>query len=179
MKPRHALIGLLLLFAGLAIGYVLRSSSIADAGGPGTHPVGDSSLTLEESVRRLTQSAPGLGEFMVANQLHAAKLWFAAKNENWRLAKYELDELTEAMQAAEALHVTKNNVNITEVLTGVEKGMIPPLDAAIAGKDFDTFKHAYDQLLSACNGCHTASDHGFIKIVTPTTEPVSNQQWAP
>ena len=37
---------------------------------------------------------------MTTIQLHAGKLWFAAKAANWELAEYELDELKETILAA-------------------------------------------------------------------------------
>jgi hypothetical protein len=50
--------------------------------------------TLQDSVKQLQaelatakEMAPGLGEYMTTIQLHAGKLWFAAKAANWELAE--------------------------------------------------------------------------------------------
>jgi hypothetical protein len=166
-------------FAVIAIAFALHQTNDPKQGQPNAAALTDSVATLNANIRQLSLAVPGLGEYMTSVQLHVAKMWFAVQYKNWRLAKYELDELGEAMDAASALHVTKNNVNITEVLTGVKNGSIPPIDDAIAHGNNKAFIQAYDQLLTACNGCHTASDHGFIKIERPRSEPVSNQQWAP
>ena len=32
-------------------------------------------------------------------QIHHSKLWFAGKNQNWELAKFELDEISETIEA--------------------------------------------------------------------------------
>src|ERR1700746_2670892 len=40
---------------------------------------------------------PGLGEFMLAIQLHHAKLWFAGQNQNWPLADFEVHEILESL----------------------------------------------------------------------------------
>jgi hypothetical protein len=37
----------------------------------------------EAEVAKLKEAAPGLGEYMSTIQLHAGKLWFAAKASNW------------------------------------------------------------------------------------------------
>lgn len=37
------------------------------------------------------------------------------------------------------------------------------------------FQKAYDETLSACNGCHTESGHRFIRIVRPSAPPFTNQ----
>jgi hypothetical protein len=34
---------------------------------------------------------PGFGEFMGGIQAHYSKLWFAGKNENWKLAEFEFN----------------------------------------------------------------------------------------
>lgn len=40
---------------------------------------------------------PGLGEFMSGIQVHHAKLYFAGKNQNWKLADFEMGEIKEAV----------------------------------------------------------------------------------
>src|ERR1700743_1773713 len=40
---------------------------------------------------------PGLGEFMSGIQVHHAKLWFAGSAGNWKLADFEVGEITEAL----------------------------------------------------------------------------------
>jgi hypothetical protein len=121
--------------------------------------------------------APGLGEYMTTIQLHAAKLWFAAKVANWELAAYELHELEETMEAVTKLNVEKNGVKISSVMDAVLKTQIVQLEKSIKAKNQSDFHKSYDETLSACNGCHTESGHRFIQIVRPTAPPVTNQKW--
>jgi heme exporter protein D len=121
--------------------------------------------------------APGLGEYMTTIQLHAGKLWFAAKVSNWELAQYELDELKETMEAAMALNAEKNGVKISSVLDSVLQTQVAELDQSIKSKSSTEFQKSYDEALSACNGCHTEAGYKFIHIVRPTAPPVTNQSW--
>jgi hypothetical protein len=114
---------------------------------------------------------------MTTMQLHMGKLWFAGKADNWDLAGYELDELRETMDAAQNLHSTKNGVDISKVLAAVAQSQISQLATSIEKKNRSHFTHAYDEALSACNGCHEESGHRFIKITRPTAPPVTNQKW--
>ncbi len=41
---------------------------------------------------------PGLGEFMMGIQVHHAKIWFAGKNQNWKLADFEIGEIKETLE---------------------------------------------------------------------------------
>jgi hypothetical protein len=141
-------------------------------------------VALQDSLKR-TQSdlasikelAPGLGEYMTTIQLHAGKLWFAAKAANWQLAQYELDELKETMEAAKGLNAEKNGVKISNVLDSVLQTQVVELDKSIKSKSPAHFQKSYDDALSACNGCHTETGHKFIQIIRPSAPPVTNQRW--
>jgi hypothetical protein len=105
------------------------------------------------------------------------KLWFAGKASNWELARYELDELKETIDAAESLHAVKNEVNVSNVLDSVVQTQIAQVAESIERKNQADFQKAYDGTRSACNGCHESSGHKFIQIVRPATPPVTNQRW--
>jgi hypothetical protein len=131
----------------------------------------------EAELATLKETAPGLGEYMTTIQLHAGKLWFAAKALNWELAEYELDELKETMEAAKGLNAEKNGVKISGVLDSVLQTQVAELDKSIKNKNQTQFQKSYDETLSACNGCHTEAGYKFIHIVRPTAPAVTNQKW--
>jgi hypothetical protein len=141
-------------------------------------------VALQDSLKRVQadlaaakESVPGLGEYMTTIQLHAGKLWFAAKASNWELAQYELDELKETMEAAKGLNAEKNGVKISGVLDSVLQTQVAQLAESIKRRSPAEFQKSYDETLSACNGCHTEAGYKFIHIVRPTASPVSNQRW--
>jgi uncharacterized phage infection (PIP) family protein YhgE len=145
----------------------------------------DRALTaLQESLKHVQaglatakESVPGLGEYMTTIQLHAGKLWFAAKASNWELAAYELHEMEETMEAAKRLNAEKNGVKISNVLDAVLQTQVAQLAQSIKRKSQTEFQKSYDETLSACNGCHTESGHKFIQVVRPTAPPITNQKW--
>jgi Skp family chaperone for outer membrane proteins len=139
---------------------------------------------LQESLKRAQADVatakdltPGLGEYMTTIQLHAGKLWFAAKAFNWELAQYELDELKETMEAAKGLNAEKNGVKISGVLDSVLQTQVAQLAETIKQKNQQEFQKSYEETLSACNGCHTEAGYKFIHIVRPNAPPVTNQRW--
>lgn len=127
----------------------------------------------------LKQLVPGLAEYMIIMQLHASKLWFAAKASNWELAAYQVHELEETMEAAKALDAEENGVKISEVLDAVLQTQVAELAKAVERKNQTEFQKAYDETVSACNGCHTEAGRRFIQIIRPTAPPVTNQRWEP
>jgi hypothetical protein len=141
-------------------------------------------VALDDSLKRVQadlaaakESVPGLGEYMTTIQLHAGKLWFAAKISNWELAQYELDELKETMEAAKGLNAEKNGVKISGVLDSVLQAQVAQLAESIKRKSSAEFQKSYDETLSACNGCHAEAGYKFIHIVRPSSPPVTNQRW--
>jgi hypothetical protein len=137
----------------------------------------DSLKRMQAELATAKELAPGLGEYMTTIQLHAGKLWFAAKAANWELAQYELDELKETMESAKALNAEKNGVKISNVLDSVLQTQVAQLAASIKRKSSADFQKSYEETLSACNGCHTEAGYKFIHIVRPSAPPITNQKW--
>jgi len=127
------------------------------------------------------ESHAGLGEIMLSVQIHHAKLWFAGKNQNWDLAKYELNELKECFEDVVAFYPTHKNV--PQPLSALVPTIITPslerVTKSIDTKDAVVFTSAFDGLNNSCNGCHEAANHGFNVIKTPDVPPVTNQVYTP
>jgi len=184
MKPAVYLTGGIVLCIGLILALFFRvvglESRVRSYGEPNTGGF----VALQDSLKRVQAElaaakdlAPGLGEYMTTIQLHAGKLWFAAKAGNWELAEYELGELKETMVAAKALNAEKNGIKISNVLDSVLQTQVAELDKSIKGKSQSKFQKSYAATLSACNGCHSEAGYKFIHIIRPSAPPVTNQQW--
>jgi len=184
MKSTAYLLGGLIICAILIVVLFFRVINLENRVRSLGEPNGAGIAALQESLKRVQadlatakELAPGLGEYMTTIQLHAGKLWFAVKATNWELAAYELHELEETMEAVKKLNVEKNGVKISNVMDAVLQTQIAQLEKSIKQKKQTEFQNAYDETLSACNGCHTESGHKFIQIVRPSGPPVTNQKW--
>jgi len=140
-------------------------------------PLRDSLARVQAELAIAKELAPGLGEYMTTIQLHAGKLWFAARASNWDLAEYEVDELKETMETAKALKAEKKGVQISNVLDSVLQTQVTQLAESIKRKSPAEFEKSYAETLSACNACHTEAGYKFIQIIRPTMPPVTNQKW--
>jgi len=184
MKARVFLSGVLVLFgiliAVLSFRVISLEGRLRDSGGAnggGINGLQESLKRVEADLVTVKDLAPGLGEYMTTIQLHAGKLWFAAKAANWELALYELHEMEETMEAVKKLNAEKNGVKISGVMDAVLRTQITQLEQTIKRKNSGEFHKAYDETLNACNGCHTESGHKFIQIIRPAVPPVTNQRW--
>lgn len=169
-------ITLLILVVGLYSMSVNSSSRITELSKINS-TLQDSVATLQATVNKLADQAPGLGEYMSTFQLHMGKLWYAGRASNWELANYELGELAETMQAAEALHAVKHNIHTSSILRSVQNTQLPLLRQALEKKNQRRFQAAYEQTLETCNTCHRSVGYGFIHITKPQGPPVTNQSW--
>jgi hypothetical protein len=123
--------------------------------------------------------APGLGEFMTATQLRHAKLWFAGKVNNWDLAAYEIDEITEGLEDAEKHFPTHDGIPVADMIKANIDPAVEELKKAVGAKSNTKFAVAFDNLTGACNTCHAAANKPFIRIQRPIASPLSNQNFAP
>jgi hypothetical protein len=140
---------------------VLALTSIAVAQSGSNDPVRDA-------------NAPRLGDIMTSVQLRHIKLWFAGKFLNWELAAFELRQIKAGLENAAALYPGIPVSNVTTMGAPLES-----VAAAIAAKDSRRFAKSFGELTAGCNGCHQGIGRGFVSIQLPTTQPFSNQSFAP
>lgn len=120
------------------------------------------SMTLEE----LAEIQPGLGTVMMEYSKRFWIMYYAAKNGNWELADYELEEMLEIQEVGET-----TRPNMAKALKGFEEAYLTPLKQAIENRDWDAFQQAYNNAIKGCNACHAGTGHPYIKYVLPDTPP--------
>jgi hypothetical protein len=116
---------------------------------------------------------PGLGEIMGGIQMHHAKLWYAAINDNWKLANYEIAEIKERIEEAEEIETNRPEMNTISMI-------YPAIDSVINSikqQSIVSFKNNYQLLTNTCNECHASNHFEFNVITIPTTPPVTNQEF--
>ncbi len=159
-----------ILFAGLILLSVLVFSSCKNNKEEKLQNEIDSLKTEPKNTYK-----PGLGEFMLAIQTHHAKLWFSGINENWALANFEVGEIKETFDnAIKYLPERIETKDIPMIYPALDS-----LESSIKNKDLNMFSNNFKILTQTCNECHKAVNFEFNVIKTPTSEPVSNQDFKP
>jgi hypothetical protein len=144
-------------------------------------PSGRSATAPSATPSAAAVEPPGLGELMTFNQMRHAKLWFAGEAGNWKLARYEVDELGEGFDDVVRYHPTHKDSPVP-IDSSVEKIIREPLaevGRAIAAQDRARFEKAFDAVTDGCNRCHQATNFGFNVVQRPTANPFSNQAFSP
>lgn len=142
----------------------------------------ENNLQLQSKIKSLEKDIedlkPGLGDIMSSIQTHHAKLYFAGKNENWDLAKFEYHEIEEGFEGAVKWHETIEDVpEPTSQLIKITDAGMHELESAIEKKSKDQFLLAHRSLTNACNACHSAAAHAFIVIQEPKSLTFTNQKF--
>jgi len=121
---------------------------------------------------------PGLGTVMMEYGNRLSRLWFAANADNWDMAKYQLDEMTEIQEVGE---ITRPNR--APGLKAFEDGYLKPIDAAIMAKDKAAFTKAFNAAVAGCNACHAAStgtnwnSYKYVEVQVPKIDPAAYVDW--
>lgn len=110
------------------------------------------------------------------------KLYYAGKQENWILARFQLNELRGAFTR---IGDTIPDYGFFPVDDAVEATMVEPMNAmqvAIDNADLAEFDRAYVSLTASCNACHDAMHFPFIVMKIPDANAASrfvNQDFSP
>jgi hypothetical protein len=157
---------------GLALALGLAGCGAPERPAPPTPPA---------STSRPATYAPGLGEIMTLQQMRHAKLWLAIEAKNWALAEYELDELQEGFADAVTFHPRHKDAPrpLGELVPETMDGPIKELRAALAARDLGRAERAHDAVTAGCNACHAAAGFSFNRVVRPSANAYSNQDFAP
>ena len=121
---------------------------------------------------------PSISDFMIDTiQPRHVRLWVAARNGDWPFAAYELGNLKGAFDRLGLAHPMDHEIPLRDLISSVTATPFEDLHKAIESKGAAAFAKAYDDLTSACNACHQATNHGLVVIRAPTDTSLSDQDF--
>lgn len=141
--------------------YIQQKTWINSYGDPAFH---------DDKIKVLGDIQPGLGVLMQEIGRRFTALFYAARGGNWDLARYQLNELLEALEVGEITRPNRKDalVSFEENFVGDKDNPAPgTLYDAINKKNFKAFKRSFKSAIDGCNACHASTGHGFIKYKLP------------
>ena len=147
-----------------------RSNAQAPAAGP------PDLAELKAEIETLKSQLPSQSHSMIDVEYNFANLWFAAKNKNWPLAMFYLNETRSHLNWTVRLRPVRKLANggdldLRPILKGVEDGGIANIKAAIDKHDSGGVEAAYKQMLGQCIACHEAAEKPFLRPQVPSAPP--------
>jgi hypothetical protein len=131
---------------------------------------------LEQQVKDLSTLIPSQGHAMVDVAYHYGNLWHAARADNWPLAQFYLNETKAKLRWAVRIRPVRPvsggaQLELGGLLDTLEKTSLQELQDALTAKDRARFEASYQRTLVSCQGCHMASEKGFIRLRIPDLAP--------
>jgi len=120
-----------------------------------------------------------LAQYMSTLQTHFAKLYFAGKANNQKLAAFYAHEMEESFETIVNANVFEDGQNISTLAEQFGLSPIQRLEKEISEKGIIDFESKYNNIMLNCNSCHLKTAHEFIQIVIPENPPVGNQKFTP
>jgi hypothetical protein len=120
---------------------------------------------------------PELASYMGDLQHHTHKLTLSIEAENSALAEFYLHEVGEIAAQIEALFPEHDGVPVARLAHELLDPRLAALGAALSGSRWDDAHGGLRELVDACNACHAAAGHGFIRVEVTTANPF-NQSFA-
>lgn len=120
-----------------------------------------------------------LAEPMSRMQYYSQKFGYAINAENAALADFYLHEMEELAETVQE-EIPEYEGHAIGMLT--EQLLTPTLRLqreALKAGDWEGTRQNYLRVIKTCNGCHAATNHGFIVITPAEGEPPFNQRFEP
>jgi hypothetical protein len=166
MKSKPAL---LIFFAGLvgALSLSFWNSHVASAQSPDSD-----TAALKAQIDVLRGLVPSQSHAMADVDYHFANLWFAAKNSNWPLAEFYLNETKSHLNWAVRIRPVRRlssggEFDLRPMLQGVENSSLADLKISINKHDRKAFETAYRQTINACYACHMGAEKPYLRPHIP------------
>lgn len=122
--------------------------------------------TVDERFDTVARQLRGFDMAMVETGYRYSELHWAAQDENWEYARYQLEKIRTAVENGlerRPLRAASAETFLTLVL--------PAVEAAIDRRDAALLQERLDTLRSTCNSCHEAEDVAFIHVGVPEVRP--------
>jgi len=114
---------------------------------------------------------PELTSSMSDLQHHTHKLTLSIEAENGALAGFYLHEVGEIVEQVEQLFPEHDGVPVARLARELLDPRLAELRDALARSRWDEARSGLGELVAACNGCHAATGHGFIRVEVTTANP--------
>ncbi len=129
---------------------------------------------LKAEIEELRGVLPTQAHVMVDVDYHFSNLWFAARNGNWPLASFYLNETKGRLDWALRLRPARKlssgqDLPLAPFIKNMEQSSLMQLKTAIANRDRKEFAAGYRQALAECYACHTAIEKPFLRPQIPAS----------
>ena len=152
--------------------FIPAAGHLALAAEPAGAPTREEFSALKAELEALRSLLPTQAHTMVDVEHQFANLWFAAREKNWPLATFYLNETRGRVAWTMRIRPVRKLANGDDIVLApmakaLEDGGFAPLRAALEQRDLKAFESAYRAALNACHACHVAIEKPSLKPGIP------------
>ncbi len=126
-----------------------------------------------------SDDAPELALLMGDLQRLTHKLALSAEAGNAELAAFYLHESQEQLRKIQTEAPEYENLPVALLIDRLAHPAYEPMQSAVTAKDAKLMREGVQAIVQACNACHTATQHAFIRITPGTEVNPFNQSFQP
>lgn len=123
---------------------------------------GKNSMTIED----MATIQPGLARIMPEIGARTWKLYYAAKAQNWPMAKFQWKEITGLMELGAFMRPKHQDALNQYIEENWKK-----LEAPIKAEDFATFEKLFHEAIDMANAYHELKEKSYIRWKLPSEPP--------
>lgn len=138
----------------------------------------DQSQTNKDTAQKAAEDVPELADAMGQLQTYTHKYALAVDAEYHELAEFYFHEVR-----ASTDHIKENipgyeGYDIERFMTMFLDPTIEPVQTALDNRDWDEVRQRTIEMVDACNDCHNATSHGFVRVTPGFDNNPFNQDFS-
>lgn len=138
----------------------------------------EQSASNQNTVRKAKEDVPELADAMGQLQTYTHKYALAVEAENHELATFYFHEVRASADGIKENIPSYEGYDIERFMRMFLDPTIESVETALADKDWEEVRQRTIELVDACNSCHNATSHGFVKITPGFDNNPFNQDFS-
>lgn len=136
------------------------------------------SKSQQQGPQKAKQDVPELADAMGQLQTYFHKYALAVDAKNHELATFYFHEVRASADGIKKNIPGYEGYDIARFMNTFLDPTIEPVEKALANKNWEQVRKRTIQVVQACNSCHNATSHGFVKITPGFDNNPFNQDFS-
>ncbi len=132
----------------------------------------------QNTAQKASQDTPELADAMGQLQYYTHKYALALEAENHELATFYFHEVRASADGIKENIPGYEGYDIARFMKLFLDPTIEPVETALANRNWEEARKRTIQMIDACNACHNATSHGFVKITPGFEDNPYNQDFS-
>lgn len=132
----------------------------------------------QNTAQKANEDVPELADAMGQLQTYTHKYALAVENEHHELATFYFHEVRASVDGIKENIPGYEGYDIERFMRLFLDPTIEPVEMALADRDWEEVRQRTIEMIDACNACHNATSHGFIKVTPGFDNNPFNQDFS-